>query len=645
MDAIEEIVANLRRMKHAYEAGNPIVDNATYDALVQRLVKLDPTHDFLTIELAHADTNPAPIPLPSQDKIFAEQDGAARKLVNRFKGYTGPLVVSPKANGLTILLSVSRNGHLEKVFTHTQAVPHALPHFNKLLGDSLKKLAKDIGRPFFVRGESIMLDSAVDAVRRLKPEEYETKPVDLLAITSGTMNQKADTFLRSPMVALLKFFAFELITPPTQLQPSVQFFMLDKAGVPTVGHDVLPGPTEEGGKEEGKEAKATTVIGLRQILLGWRDRVPFDIDGIVVAMDRPYELTVRNPLHAFAFKSSDMETVAEVVVTAVIWTASKDCRLVPVVCWDPVELDGKMVGKATGHNAKNVVDRGIGIGARLQVCRSGQVIPYIKTVLARAKPTLPLVPCDWSPSGIDLMQTSADRNTTIRCLAHFFRTVDVPGLGERTVSKLFDEGFDSVRKIMTATVAELQAIPKLGTKSATNLVTAIAKHVPAADLATIMCASNCFGPGFAVKRLRLIVSACPDVLTQDPSLEMLEAIPGIQTKTAAKFLAGLEPFRNFLRSELPDLPTPTSNTTAADQQTLTMANAQMLQVVVFTGFRDKTMRAFVESQGGRIATTVSGKTTLLVHKAGAKGSKLTKARSIGTPMMTRALFLERFDIK
>lgn len=796
MDKIEKIVTDLRRMKAAYEAGKPVADDAAYDALVRRLIHLDPTHDFLTIELTHADTNPAPIPLPSQDKIFAERHDAARQLANKFKGYTGQIVVSPKANGITILLSVSRTGRLEKVFTHTQAVPHALPHFSKLLGHSLNELASEVDRPFFIRGESIMLDSAVETIRRLKPEEFglpsvqlaclvtiaagldpasvveglvgiaksnrvggslfvaskatnateqcatrglflfegsvdalsvvldciarderltgpallgyqvarrlqfpshglvlsqtpldpeaperslpdrmvyerlnragndpvafvgicwrlaigdvreaavaAAKPVDLLAITSGTMNQKADRFLDSPVVPLLRFFAFELITPPTQLPPSVQFSMLDKAGVPTVGHDVHPGPT---GDNEDR-IPVTTVGGLRDVLLDWEDRVPFDIDGIVVAMNRSYRITVRNPLHAFAFKSEQMETVVEVTVTSVVWSASKDLRLVPVVEFDPVELDGKMVSKATGHNARSMVNRGIGVGAKLKVCRSGKIIPLIKSVVARAKPTLPRVPCKWSPSGVDLIQTTADRHTAIRSLVHFFRTVDVPKLGERTVSNLYDKGLDSVRKIATATVAELQDVPKLGATSASKLVQAIAERLPAADLATIMCASNCFGPGFAIKRLRLIISSCPDAATQDPSLESLTAIPGIQTKTAVKFLAGLAPFRTFLRDELPNLPTPAPNVTTTDQeQQPIVANAEMLRVVVFTGFRDKAMRAFVEGQGGRIASNVSGKTTLLVHKTGAKGSKIAKARSIGTPMMTRPQFRESFGIK
>ena len=112
---------------------------------------------------------------------------------------------------------------------------------------------------------------------------------------------------------------------------------------------------------------------------------PDEIDGIIVSDDKVYPRLSGNPKHSFAFKMVLSDQIAESHVVDVIWTPSKDGYLKPRVQIMPIQLGGVTITYTTGFNAAFIESNKIGIGAIIMLVRSGDVIPYIKSVTTPAE--------------------------------------------------------------------------------------------------------------------------------------------------------------------------------------------------------------------------------------------------------------------
>ena len=93
--------------------------------------------------------------------------------------------------------------------------------------------------------------------------------------------------------------------------------------------------------------------------------------------------------------------IVETEVTDVEWRVSKDGLIKPRVHVKPTVIGGITIIHVTGHNAKNIVDNGIGIGAKVKLTRAGEVIPYIVEVIKKVNPTLPKISYKWNETNVD----------------------------------------------------------------------------------------------------------------------------------------------------------------------------------------------------------------------------------------------------
>ena len=137
--------------------------------------------------------------------------------------------------------------------------------------------------------------------------------------------------------------------------------------------------------------------------------------------------TKGNPDYAFAFKDilEDQKAISEIV--DVEWTVSKDGYINPVVIINPVEVGGVEISRITAYNAKYVVDNKIGIGAKIEIIRSGDVIPKILNVLKPAnKTSLPDGEWDWNESKVDIITKNLNcKEVEIKNIHYFFSTLEV----------------------------------------------------------------------------------------------------------------------------------------------------------------------------------------------------------------------------
>ena len=108
----------------------------------------------------------------------------------------------------------------------------------------------------------------------------------------------------------------------------------------------------------------------------------YEIDGLIITNDKKHTKNKSgNPKYAVAFKSQLDEQIEITTVTNVEWNPSKRGILVPRIKLKPIKIGGDTITFTTGFNAKYIKDNNIGIGTRLKMIKSGDVIPYILEVL------------------------------------------------------------------------------------------------------------------------------------------------------------------------------------------------------------------------------------------------------------------------
>ncbi len=182
-----------------------------------------------------------------------------------------------------------------------------------------------------------------------------------------------------------------------------------------------------------------------------------------------------------------------------------DCRLLkPTVIFEPVFLAGAHITRATGFNAAFIRDNGIGIGARIVVIRSGDVIPKIEQVIERsAKVDLPNN-AHWC--SVDLCTREVSR---VALLEHFVKEIGVKDVGFGLVTKLVDNGIDTPGKLVKCTISDLESLGGFQTVLATKVVTSVTKAFANATPLDLMCASNTFGRGVGRTKLAVVLESFP----------------------------------------------------------------------------------------------------------------------------------------
>jgi NAD-dependent DNA ligase len=417
----------------------------------------------------------------------------------------------------------------------------------------------------------------------------------------------------------------------------------------TVGSEVKAAHAKAAGAVETVLYKIESKISnelLSNTLLDWRYNYMYEIDGIIVANDAIYERKPGNPEHAFAFKMVLSDQVAEAKVVDVIWAASKDGYLKPRVQIEPINLGGVQITYATGFNGAFINDNKIGIGAIIELIRSGDVIPYIRNVIVPAdEPKMPSIPFKWNDTHVDIMLEDIESDETVRekNITGFFRGIGVEGLSTGNVKRIIDAGFDSVPKILVMNINDFLKVEGFKEKTATKLYNGIKEKIGEASLVKIMSASNMFGRGFSEKKIEIIMEAYPDVIlskeTNQQKIAKIAAIKGMATKSAEAFVERIPEFIKFINEA--GLIGKLSQKSAAKH--VESGHPLFGKSIVMTGFRDAALQESLKAVGAKIGASVSSKTfVVLVKDKEEDTGKANEARKLGIPLMTPDEFKQTY---
>ena len=609
--SIDELVKLLKNLDHHYHnLGETLIGDIKYDEIKDYLRKKDKNNPYFKHVGAEIINNKVKLPyfLGSQDKIKDDV-----KILDKWKKkYNNPssYLISEKLDGISCLI-VYNNDNI-KIYTRGNGIyGQNITHLKDII-KGLPKLKTKIA----VRGELI-----INKENWLK---ISHKGSNARNIVAGFVNAKT---IDKEIAKYIEFVVYDVLDPRTKIEEALITANNYKFNV--VKYIIV------------NELKVNELYDLYKT---WKKESNYEIDGLVITHNDLYKLkSGENPKYSFAFKSLAIHDETIVTVKDIEWNVSKDKYLKPIVKFDEIKLNGVKIKQATGFNADYINKNTIGIGSKIVIIRSGDVIPHIKEVLSTStnnKPLFPSVPYKWNGKDIILDIDEKNREQDIKSYTFFMKSLDIKGVGEGIITKLYDNSFDTLIKIINITKADLLKIEGFKDKSANNIITSL-NTIKTKNCLELMTASNLFGRGMGEKKLTLILNKYPFICNnQKKALEIKKediiTINGMGEKTSSLFITNLNEFYKFYNSLniVPIIETKI-------EKPITINNKYKNNIYVFSKIRDHDLEKEIKANGGTIASAVSHKTTLLIVKSYDDDTvKVKTARELNIPIITYDEFIK-----
>jgi len=618
------------------EGGKTFVKDDIYD-IIKDYVKSKYPKDKYFKRIGADVKNKVALPyyMGSLNKIKDSDDEIAKYRAK----YPGPFTISDKLDGVSCMI-IYTSGKI-KIYTRGngtegQDISHLMGYVREIVPTIYDKDIELRGlnnTEIAIRGELIISKKNWDLLGDIGKQGANPRNTVSGAINSDILNKD--------ILSKIDFVAYSLIHPKVRDGLNI----LGEMGFKVVHNN---------------EESYIDLDNLSKILERRRADSEYIIDGIVIEDNSKYYKIEKgkNPEHAFAFKSIHTLEQVEVIVSKVEWNVSKDMYMKPIVMFNEIDLDGVKIKQATGFNGQYITKNIVGPGSRIIIIRSGNVIPHIHSVLspsANGYPSMPGVEgvdYIWNDTRVDIIMVNKEgdknRDYDIKNLIYFMKTANIENMGPGNISKIYDAGFDDIKKIINITKDDLLKVDGFKEKMATNIINALAE-IKKIDCLVLMDASNIMGRGFSYKKIKLITDTYPSILLHDKknrkitselTVSDLLGIDGIAEISAKLFLMNLPKFYDFydnLGIVCKGAQEADGAADAADAKQPIIQNTNILgKSFVFTGFRDKVLEAYITGMGGFIKTAVSKNTDyLVVADLNDNSGKVEKAKELGVPIILR----------
>ena len=614
---LSEIIILANKEFHSYgESDNKKVtlNDSEYDIIYDYTQNKYPDSEVFNKIGAEFEKNKVDLPvnMPSMNKIKPTTNA-----VSEWKQkYKGKYVLSCKLDGVSGLY-YSMNGE-QKMYTRGDgSVGQDVSHLIKYVTGIPNKMN------VIVRGEFLISKDKFE-------KKYKEKFSNARNLVAGIVNsKKVDNKAKD-----VDFVSYELIEP--EVKPSKQMELLKEYGFNVVKNSVV---------EEIDNDK------LSNVLLDYRNNYEYVIDGVIVSDDNIYTRKNKNPEHSFAFKMVLSDQVVESKVLDVIWTASKSGYLKPRVRIEPVNIGGVKIEYATGFNGKFVKDNGIGIGAIIQLVRSGDVIPHIKGVTTPAdKPKMPNVEYTWTSTNVDIILANKDddKEVLLKNITAFFTTLDVESLSSGNVKRLIQGGYNSIPKILKMKLEDFTNIEGFKEKLSKKIHDSIKEKITSASLIKIAAASNKLGRGIGEKKIRPILEKYPNFFTRKETNEekkqLLLNVNGIGKENAESIVTNTKELLEFLQqSELMyKLEEKIEEKTVIVSEEM-KSHPLYNKKIVMSKVRDKEIIDFLSKYNSNLVDSIKKDVFALIVKSKTeKSNKMIKAEELKIQIMTPDEFKDAY---
>lgn len=652
---MKKLIANLNEASVAYyQDNNPIMSDKDFDewfdelksledktgiiysnsptqkvgcTVVSELPKVRHTHPMLSLDKTK-----------SIDKLIEVYDNKDSVLSLKMDGITVALMYD---NGILTRAETRGDGNVGELITHNARVFENIP------------LTINIKEHYEIEGEAIITYDDFDKSNKsLPPDQQYKNPRNLV---SGSVRQ-----LDSNIAAKrhIKFIAWKV---PTENHSMVSGFNKAKS----LGFTVVPYAYLWSDKTSNLSHDSMVDVFERQIdeLEKIAALMRYPIDGLVLTYDdiqygQSLGMTGHHPKHSIAYKFYEDEVVTR--LRSIEWSMGKTGQLTPVAIFNPVELEGTSVSRASIHNVSIFKSLKLGIGDEITVYKANQIIPQIRENLTQSN-TL-LIPnkcpvCGYpteiqkdNDSEVLICTNPYCKTKLVKRLVHFVsrKGMNIDGLSEETLSKFVELGW--IKTLydvynLGQYYLTLKDMPGFGTKSVKKLQESIensknvelnhfitALSIPGIGSSQAKVLSDFFGTwdcfcdaGLSKYRFDMMIDGIGEVLNNN--------IHGwFQTMYQSDRISQLVRNLNFIDNSL-DIETKSDIDLSG-------------KVFVITGSlnhyanRDE-LKKELESYGAKVSGSVSSKTTMLINNdINSNSSKNKKAKELNIPIVNEEYIIE-----
>ena len=642
-ERMKELVSLLNKASRAYyQEAQEIMSNYEYDRLYDELKELE---DELGITLSNSPTVNvgyevvSELPKERHESPMLSLDKT--KEVEELKNFVGDqeVLISWKMDGLTVVLTY-RDGKLYKAVTRG----------NGEVGEVITnnaKVFKNVPVQIAYQGELILRGEAVIGYKDFEKINQEIEDVDARYknprnLCSGSVRQLNNQITAKRNVM---FYAFTLVQADGvdfQNSRACQMEWLKSQGFTTVEYYMVTRDTVE-----DEVAKFSSKISEND----------FPSDGLVLTYDdiaygRSLGRTAKFPRDSFAFKWQD--EIRETVLREIEWSPSRTGLINPVAIFDPVELEGTTVSRASVHNISIMEELELGIGDRIEVYKANMIIPQIAENLTRSG--VKDIPCKCPVCQGETKIRQVGNAKALYCMnpecqakhvksfALFVSrdALNIEGLSEATLEKFISRGYiHTFADIfhLDQYKEKIQTMEGFGEKSYKKLTESIEK-ARTTTLPRVIYSLGIAGIGLAnakviCRELKYDVESLLKVSEEE--LNEIQGVGEVLAKAFVGYFADAKHVENFRRL-LNELTIPEE--TVTKQQIFEGVNFVITGSVKHFANRGE-VKELIESLGGKVTGSVTSKTNYLINNdVTSTSSKNKKANELGIPIISEETFLE-----
>lgn len=641
---MRELVKELNLASRAYyQESREIMTNYEYDKRYDRLLELEKMTgvtlaDSPSIHVGYEVLSDLPKENHESPMLSLDKTKDVSALQTWIGNHTG--LLSWKLDGLTIVLTY-RDGELFKAVTRGNGITGEVITNNA-------KVFKNIPHRIPYRGELVLRGEAVIKYSDFEKINASIDSVDAKYknprnLCSGSVRQLNNEITSKRSVF---FFAFTLVRQNPDIETNSrkeQMEWLQSQGFETVEYKIV-----------NKENIEDTVLWFSEHI----ETNDLPSDGLVLTFDdiaysRSLGATAKFPRDSIAFKWADETEKTHLL--EVEWSASRTGLINPVAIFEPVQLEGTTVSRASIHNVSIVESLQLGLGDELLVYKANMIIPQISENLTRSGTLeIPsLCPVCHQPTKI-LKENDVKVLTcpNPECEAKHIKRLtlfvsrdafNIEGLSEATLEKFVQKGFiQSLEDIfhLDRYKDEIIGMEGMGEKSYTNLIQAIetSKKIPTARFIYSLGIS-----GVGLSNAKLICRYFKDDIQaiMSASEEDMTAIEGIGPVIARNFEAFFSNEKSRKEADALLKEIQLEKEEISEDSKIFEGKTFVITGSVHHFSNRNALKSLIESKGGKVAGSVSSKTHYLINNdAESTSSKNKKARELGIPILTEDDFLK-----
>ena len=628
--------------RYYYQDAQEIMSNYEYDRLYDELQNLEKE---LGITLSNSPTVNvgyevvSELPKERHESPMLSLDKT--KEVEELKNFVGSqkVLMSWKMDGLTIVLTY-RDGKLYKAVTRG----------NGEVGEVVTNNAnvfKNVPVQIAYRGELILRGEAVIGYHDFEKINEEIEDVDAKYknprnLCSGSVRQLNNQITAKRNVM---FYAFTLVQADGvdfQNSRACQMEWLKAQGFTTVEYHMVTRDTVE-----DEVAKFSSEISKND----------FPSDGLVLSYDdiaygRSLGRTAKFPRDSYAFKWQD--EIRETILREIEWSPSRTGLINPVAIFDPVELEGTTVSRASVHNISIMEELELGIGDKIEVYKANMIIPQIAENLTRSgvKDIPERCPvCQGETKIRQVGNAKALYCMNPECQAKHVKAfalfvsrdaLNIEGLSEATLEKFISRGYiHTFADIfhLDRYKDEIQGMEGFGEKSYRKLIESV-KKARTTTLPRVVYSLGIAGIGLAnakviCRELKYDVEAL--LMVTEEELNEIQGVGEVLAKAFTGYFSDAKHVENF-RKLLEELTIPEE--TLTKKQIFEGVNFVITGSVTHFANRGE-VKELIESLGGKVTGSVTSKTNYLINNdVTSTSSKNKKANELGIPIISEETFLE-----